>query len=101
MLWNFRRYSLHDLAEWGVVIDDKQQVQQMMDEYWNPMWEVSYRGIDVDVQAVLDGLEVDRSAPKSSDLSEEERRKMESQKFRYNVIAPGNNSEYYEKVDPV
>lgn len=51
-----------DLAEWGVVIDHAPQVQQMMTEYWNPMWSFSYTGEDCDVQEVMDGLKIDRSA---------------------------------------
>ena len=83
-----------DLAEWGVLIDDKTQVQKMMDEYWNPMWEQSYLGMDVDVQAVMDGLDIDRSAPKPYTLSDEEREKLEATN-PYAGITP--HSEMYRK----
>jgi phosphatidylserine/phosphatidylglycerophosphate/cardiolipin synthase-like enzyme len=32
-----------DLAEWGVVIDDKTTTQKLLQEYWSPMWECSYK----------------------------------------------------------
>lgn len=49
-----------DLAEWGVVIDHVETVKKIKSEYWDPMWEVSYDGKDVDVQKVMDGLEINR-----------------------------------------
>lgn len=52
--------SVCDLAEWGVVIDDKASTKKMMSEYWDPMWKVSFTGEDVDVQSVMDGLKIDR-----------------------------------------
>lgn len=33
-----------DLAEWGVVIDDKATTRKLIDEYWSPMWQCSYKG---------------------------------------------------------
>lgn len=44
------------------MVDDKAATKKMMDEYWNPMWEVSYTGEDCDVQAVMDGLKIDRDS---------------------------------------
>jgi phosphatidylserine/phosphatidylglycerophosphate/cardiolipin synthase-like enzyme len=32
-----------DLAEWGVVIDDKATTQNLLQEYWSPMWQCSYK----------------------------------------------------------
>jgi hypothetical protein len=58
-----------DLAEWGVVIDDSKQVKEIKAEYWDPMWEVSYTGDDCDVDAVMDGLKIDRSAPSKVELT--------------------------------
>lgn len=62
-----------DLAEWGVIIDDKEAVGNLKAEYWDPMWEQSYQdGIDVDVDAVMDGLSVDRDGdpnPSNEDLA--------------------------------
>jgi phosphatidylserine/phosphatidylglycerophosphate/cardiolipin synthase-like enzyme len=49
-----------DLAEWGVVIDHENSVRKMMREFWLPLWQTSYTGKDVDVQAVMDGLKINR-----------------------------------------
>jgi len=49
-----------DLAEWGVVIDHEEKTKAMMAEYWSPMWNYSFTGEDVDVDAVMDGLDIDR-----------------------------------------
>ena len=65
-----------DLAEWGVVIDDEGTTKQIMDEYWNKMWEFSFTGEDVDVQAVMDGLDIDRSGADASDLDDETKEMM-------------------------
>jgi phosphatidylserine/phosphatidylglycerophosphate/cardiolipin synthase-like enzyme len=55
-----------DLAEWGVVIDDGDTVKQIMDEYWNPMWEASYTGDDVDPNEVINNLDLDRDGKEAS-----------------------------------
>mgnify|MGYP000570488196 CR=1 FL=1 len=88
-----------DLDEWGVVIDNKQQVKKMMDEYWKPMWQVSYRGIDVDVQKVMDGLNIDRSAPARRSLSVEEQKKVDKQIFPYGVHPPVDSEFYVSDAD--
>jgi phosphatidylserine/phosphatidylglycerophosphate/cardiolipin synthase-like enzyme len=49
-----------DLAEWGVVIDDADEVRKIQEEYFVPMWRNSFTGLDVDVQRVMDGLRVNR-----------------------------------------
>jgi phosphatidylserine/phosphatidylglycerophosphate/cardiolipin synthase-like enzyme len=49
-----------DLAEWGVVIDHEKSVRKIMKECWTPLWQTSYAGTDVDVQAVMDGLKINR-----------------------------------------
>lgn len=49
-----------DLSEWGVVIDNAEQTEAMKASYWDPMWEQSYTGEDVDVDAVMEGLGIDR-----------------------------------------
>lgn len=59
-----------DLAEWGVVIDHEESVRKMMDEYWNPMWEASFTGRDVDPNDVMDGLDIDRDGEEVSDEGE-------------------------------
>jgi len=65
-----------DLAEWGVVIDDPETTQKMMDEYWNPMWKYSFTGEDVDIQAVMDGLDIDRDGADPSDVDDETKEQM-------------------------
>merc|ERR1712046_179169 len=50
-----------DLAEWGIVVDDPQQTQKVMSQYWNPLWKTSYTGKDCDCQEVMDGLGIDRN----------------------------------------
>jgi len=52
-----------DLAEWGVLIDSRKAVKEIKREYWDQMWEVSYTTDDCNVDAVMDGLGIDRSAP--------------------------------------
>ena len=60
-----------DLAEWGVIIDDETQVQQIMQEYWEPMWNASYTGEDCDVDEVMDGLDVERDGEDPTNVSAE------------------------------
>jgi phosphatidylserine/phosphatidylglycerophosphate/cardiolipin synthase-like enzyme len=69
-----------DLAEWGVVIDHKEQVQSFMDEYWIPLWSTSYTPDDCDVQAVMDGLEFDRDGENVYNVSNDTKEKMEAAK---------------------
>jgi len=66
-----------DLAEWGVVIDDAEQTKKFMDTYWNPLWKHSYKGEDVDVDAVMDGLDIDRDGGDATDLDDEMLEKMQ------------------------
>ena len=77
-----------DLAEWGVVIDNADAVKKMMEEFWNPLWAVSYTGQDCDVQRVMDGLALDRDG-KSATFSTAEERK---QKRRSTAIQTGTGS---------
>ena len=65
-----------DLAEWGVVIDDEEKTKSMMEEYWNPMWEHSFTGEDVDVEAVMDGLDIDRDGADPSEIDDETKEMM-------------------------
>jgi len=51
---------LCDLAEWGVVVDHEEEVRRIMRDYFDPLWRNSYTGLDVDVDDVMDGLEIDR-----------------------------------------
>jgi hypothetical protein len=58
-----------DLAEWGVCIDDLATVGTIKSQYWDPMWKVSYTAADCDVNQVMDGLKIDRSAPSHASLT--------------------------------
>ena len=49
-----------DLAEWGVVIDDEDEVEKILEQYFTPMWRNSYTDEDVDVNRVMEELNVDR-----------------------------------------
>jgi len=49
-----------DLAEWGVVVDHQDEVRRIMRDYFEPLWRNSYTGLDVDVDDVMDGLEIER-----------------------------------------
>jgi phosphatidylserine/phosphatidylglycerophosphate/cardiolipin synthase-like enzyme len=62
-----------DLAEWGVVIDNAEQVRKIKRDYWDVMWKYSYTGEDVDVQEVMDGLEIDRDGADPSTLTPKQR----------------------------
>ena len=61
-----------DLAEWGVVIDDAASTQKIKAEYWDPLWKHSFTGKDVDVQAVMHGLDIDRDGQNPDDCSPEQ-----------------------------
>jgi len=60
-----------DLAEWGVVVDDEEATKAMMEEYWTPMWNYSFTGEDSDVDAVMDGLDIDRDGADPEDIDDE------------------------------
>ncbi len=49
-----------DLSEWGVLIDNSEQTRKLKETYWDRMWKFSYTGEDVDVEAVMEGLGIDR-----------------------------------------
>jgi len=42
-----------------------------MESFWNPLWKVSYDREDCDVQAVMEGLEVDRDGEDPNHISAE------------------------------
>ena len=68
-----------DLAEWGVVIDNGEKVKEIKSQYWDPMWKVSYIIDDCEVDKVMDGLAIDRTAPNKLTMT---KRKMEHAKQR-------------------
>lgn len=66
-----------DLAEWGVVLDDDEATEEILEAFWNPLWKVSYRPEDCDVHSVMDGLNIDRDGVSNPDqLSEDARRNL-------------------------
>uniref|UniRef100_A0A7S2S8X3 PLD phosphodiesterase domain-containing protein n=1 Tax=Eucampia antarctica TaxID=49252 RepID=A0A7S2S8X3_9STRA len=55
-----------DLGEWGVLIDDKDKTRDIMNEYWIPMWESSFIGKDVNTEAVLNAMKIEKSTEKTT-----------------------------------
>merc|ERR1712146_45791 len=49
-----------NLGEWGVLVDDESVTQQILSEYWNPLWAQSFVPTDCDPDEVMDGLGIDR-----------------------------------------
>mmetsp|Transcript_16631 Transcript_16631/g.27566 ORF Transcript_16631/g.27566 Transcript_16631/m.27566 type:complete len:580 (+) Transcript_16631:78-1817(+) len=97
-----------DLAEWGLVIDHAEKVQSLMDEYWHPLWSASYTPDDCDVQAVMDGLKIDRDGENVHYISDETKEKMElaNPTPGMNLMQMGaqggvktGNPEYYHHTD--
>eukprot|EP00588_Corethron_pennatum_P000488 CAMPEP_0194290114 /NCGR_PEP_ID=MMETSP0169-20130528/40589_1 /TAXON_ID=218684 /ORGANISM="Corethron pennatum, Strain L29A3" /LENGTH=681 /DNA_ID=CAMNT_0039037623 /DNA_START=52 /DNA_END=2097 /DNA_ORIENTATION=+ len=83
-----------DLAEWGVVIDDVEQTKKFMDEYWNPLWKYSNLGQDIDVDAVMDSLDIDRDGAEATSLSDKMKAQMKAAELRsHGVIGSGLTEE--------
>ena len=80
-----------DLAEWGVVIDDEQTTKRMLEEYWKPLWESSFAPGDCDVEAVMDGLDVNRHQQTTTPPEQ----KKAFERLRFRSIAP-LSKEFYE-----
>jgi hypothetical protein len=66
-----------DLAEWGVVIDNPEQTQSFLEQYWTPMWKESFTGEDVNVDAVMDGLDIDRNGDDPSAIDDATKKLMQ------------------------
>jgi phosphatidylserine/phosphatidylglycerophosphate/cardiolipin synthase-like enzyme len=66
-----------DLAEWGVVIDDPAVTKKIMDDFWHPLWQASYTGEDCDVNAVMDGLKIERDGEPVNAFTLDGRNKLE------------------------
>jgi phosphatidylserine/phosphatidylglycerophosphate/cardiolipin synthase-like enzyme len=90
-----------DLAEWGVVIDHEGQVRKIKEEYWDPMWKVSYTGEDVNVQDVMDGLDIDRDGETSMFPSEETwKQQQKAAAFQTGMLCKLEGTELYlEETD--
>ena len=52
-----------------MLIDDPEATASIKAQYWDPMWKVSYTRDDCDVDLVMDGLQIDRSAPNKLELT--------------------------------
>lgn len=87
-----------DLAEWGVVVDDRSATAKMIDTYWSPMWNASYTASDCDVQDVMDGLDVDRDGEQVSMLSLESQTKY-SDAARLSSNCSANSKLYGTEVE--
>jgi PLD-like domain len=79
---------ISDLAEWGVVVDSPDATQQVLKEFWNPLWKQSYRAEDCDVQAVMDGLRIGRNGESPMFMSASTRKLLhESVQTRQSAIS--------------
>lgn len=86
-----------DLAEWGILIDDKAQTKKCMAEYWDPLWKASYLGVDCDEDKVMDGLDIDRNGGNPRHANKETKLLMEqAKKQQYNVDP---DSEHHHNED--
>ena len=87
-----------DLAEWGVVIDHPEKVQSIKEQYWDPMWNVSYLQDDWDVQAVMDGLKIDRTAKTKTELTKIQMQQMK-EKVRATALIPAESKFHAKKKE--
>ena len=83
---------LCDLAEWGVVIDNEEKVQSIKAQYWDPMWEVSYKIDDCEVDKVMDGLKINREAANTLELT---KLQVEQAKQKLQASATMTASKFY------
>lgn len=80
-----------DLAEWGIIIDNEEEVQKIKADYFDPVWENSFTGEDVDVEKVMDGLKIDRDG--KSKLFHN------AQNEQAAAMMPHGHGEYYDVED--
>ena len=85
-----------DLAEWGVLIDSAEKVQEVKAQVWAPCWEVSYTRDDCDVDKVMDSLEVDRDAPGKLAMTKMQMEEAKA-RMRATMNIPSDNAQYYPK----
>lgn len=76
-----------DLAEWGVVVDDKAATEKMMKEYWEPMWKSSFNGEDCNVDEVIDGLDKNRDGEPLAPIGSAKNRSQVAEAQRLQVHA--------------
>ena len=90
-----------DLAEWGVVIDDKDTTSSIMETLWTPTWAASYDdGSDCNVDAVMDALDIDRDPHDTA--TEQELAAMNQREFgcieTIEIPGEGHNLQAYSTV---
>lgn len=85
-----------DLAEWGIIVDNEEATKKIMSEYWEPLWNASYTGDDVDVQEVMDSLDIDRDGEDVKHQSEDRMKLMESTKT---VENHAGNPDFFSSSD--
>jgi hypothetical protein len=79
---------ISDLAEWGVVVDDRTSTEKVLREFWSPLWERSYRPEDCNVEAVMDGLRVGRDGESPLFMSSSTRKLLqESVQTRQSILS--------------
>jgi phosphatidylserine/phosphatidylglycerophosphate/cardiolipin synthase-like enzyme len=88
-----------DLAEWGVLIDDRKYTRKVLEDFWKPMWSVSYVGQDVDVDAVMDGLDIDRDGEAPSMFPSAEQKKNQKLAARLQAHTPGHHTDFLDSDD--
>lgn len=89
-----------DLAEWGVIIDDVDVTNKMIEDYWFPLWNASWDPSDCEVQDVMDGLKVDRDGEVVDTHSAEGKKKMDdAAKAFAQAQLPPDIEDYDEEED--
>lgn len=88
-----------DLAEWGVLVDSEAETKKIMTDFWNPMWEASYtEARDVDVDAVMDGLDIDRDGEEVNGMTLEGRMKLQEAAKLQASVNNGGTDMYVEEI---
>jgi len=88
---------IFDLAEWGVMIDDKNKIAELMASLWNPMWRCSYLdGCDCDSEKVMEILDVDRDPQDEISIPE---REIAVKALNINVVKSKQSKFFIEAVE--
>mmetsp|Transcript_69570 Transcript_69570/g.137687 ORF Transcript_69570/g.137687 Transcript_69570/m.137687 type:complete len:730 (+) Transcript_69570:49-2238(+) len=82
-----------NLAEWGIIVDNEEATQKVIEDYWNNLWGCAFKEDepDFDVNMVMDGLGVDRLGPDKADMTDEEIEAMMLAQEATNAGAAPNN----------
>jgi hypothetical protein len=86
---------MSDLAEWGIAIDDSTTVKKIKRDFWDPMWHCSYNEDDCNVDAVMDGMKIDRGPAKKAELTKEQREACSNLVQANNQAGIAKNSPYH------